>query len=53
MIYEIKANIVGSNARVLEMVDTEGWTGYKAVTTAWEEIPFDCSGCLDDRFLPP
>jgi hypothetical protein len=32
-----------------EMIDNEGWTGYKA---AWEGIPVDCSDCLDNRHLP-
>lgn len=30
----------------------EGWTGYRAVKVAWEEIPVDCSPFLDDELLP-
>lgn len=36
-----------------EMLENEGWTGYRAVKTAWESIPVDCSGVLDDDLLPP
>jgi predicted nucleic acid-binding protein len=36
-----------------EMLNNEGWTGYKAVKAAWEEIPVDCSDVLDDELLPP
>lgn len=35
-----------------EMLAGEGWTGYKAVTAAWEAIPVDCSDVLSDDFLP-
>lgn len=35
-----------------EMIDNEGWTGYKAAKAAWEGIPIDCSDCLDNRLLP-
>ena len=36
-----------------EMLENEGWTGYRAVKTAWEEIPVDCSDVLGDDLLPP
>lgn len=36
-----------------KMLNNEGWTGYRAVKTAWENIPVDCSDVLDDDFLPP
>lgn len=36
-----------------ELLENEGWTGYRAVKTAWEEIPVDCSDVLDDDLLPP
>ena len=35
-----------------EMLEGEGWTGYKAIQAAWEAIPVDCSDVLDDRLLP-
>jgi hypothetical protein len=34
-----------------EMLRNEGWTGYRAVKTAWERIPVDCSDILNDEFL--
>lgn len=36
-----------------EMLQSEGWTGYRAVKTAWEAIPVNCSDLLDDELLPP
>lgn len=34
-----------------EMLQNEDWTGYRAVKTAWERIPVDCSDILDDQLL--
>lgn len=34
-----------------EMLRNEGWTGYRAVKTAWERIPVDCSDILNDELL--
>ncbi|WP_233737990.1 hypothetical protein [Halocatena pleomorpha] len=36
-----------------ELLESEGWTGYHAVTAAWEGIPIDCSDIIDSEFLPP
>lgn len=35
-----------------DMLQGEGWTGYQAITAAWEAIPIDCSQYLPDDFLP-
>lgn len=35
-----------------EMLENEGWTGYKAVKIAWEQIPVSCDDVLDDDLLP-
>lgn len=35
------------------LLESEGWTGYHAVTAAWEGIPVDCSDSIDSEFLPP
>ncbi|WP_424016106.1 hypothetical protein ACOZ4N_00460 (plasmid) [Halorientalis pallida] len=35
-----------------ELLEREGWTGYKAVKAAWEGIPIGCSDILDDHLLP-
>lgn len=40
----------------VEMIRTEGWTGYEVVKNAWSSIPVDCADILDDEyadFLPP
>lgn len=40
----------------VEMIRTEGWTGYEVVKNAWTSIPVDCSDILDDEYddaLPP
>ena len=40
----------------VEMIRTEGWTGYEVVKNAWSSIPVDCSEILDDEYddaLPP
>ena len=36
-----------------EMLENEGWTGYKAVKIAWEQIPVNCDDVLEDDLLPP
>lgn len=36
-----------------ELLDREGWTGYHAVTAAWEGIPVDCSDIISSEFRPP
>lgn len=35
-----------------EMLRNEGWTGYRAVKSAWEATPVDCSDVIGDD-LPP
>lgn len=35
-----------------EMLENEGWTGYRAVKIAWESIPVDCRDFVDTRLLP-
>ena len=40
----------------VEMIRTEGWTGYEVVKNAWASIPVDCAEILDDEYddaLPP
>jgi len=40
----------------VEMIQTEGWTGYEVVKNAWTSIPVDCSEILADEYddaLPP
>ena len=40
----------------VEMIRTEGWTGYETVKAAWERIPVDCAELLGDEYddtLPP
>lgn len=40
----------------VEMIRTEGWTGYEVVKSAWVSIPVDCAEVLDaeyDDALPP
>lgn len=40
----------------VEMIRTEGWTGYEVVKSAWTSIPVDCAEILDDEHddvLPP
>lgn len=40
----------------VEMIRTEGWTGYEVVKSAWAGIPVDCAEALDDEYddlLPP
>jgi len=40
----------------VEMIRTEGWTGYEVVKNAWASIPVDCAEILDaeyDDALPP
>lgn len=40
----------------VEMIRTEGWTGYEVVKNAWASIPVDCTDILDDEYddiLPP
>jgi hypothetical protein len=40
----------------VEMIRTEGWTGYEVVKNAWTSIPVNCSEILDDEYddvLPP
>jgi hypothetical protein len=40
----------------VEMIRTEGWTGYEVVKNAWTSIPVDCSEILDGEYgdaLPP
>lgn len=34
-----------------EMLRNEGWTGYRAVKSAWEAIPVDCTDVLGDDLL--
>jgi len=41
---------------IIEMIRTEGWTGYEVVKNAWASIPVDCAEILDDEYddaLPP
>lgn len=35
-----------------EMIETEGWDGYRAVQAVWEGIPVDCSKFVADDLLP-
>lgn len=35
-----------------EMLENEGWTGYRAVKAAWEAIPVDCTDVIGDHLLP-
>ncbi|WP_231741161.1 hypothetical protein [Halorubrum sp. CBA1125] len=40
----------------VEMIRTEGWTGYEVVKNAWTSIPVDCADILDNEYddvLPP
>jgi hypothetical protein len=40
----------------VEMIRTEGWTGYEVVKNAWASIPIDCTDILGDEYddiLPP
>lgn len=40
----------------VEMIRTEGWTGYETVKSAWDGIPVNCVEILDDEYddvLPP
>lgn len=40
----------------VEMIRTEGWTGYEVVKNAWSSIPVDCAEILGDEYddaLPP
>lgn len=40
----------------VEMIRTEGWTGYEVVKNAWSSIPVDCADELGDEYddaLPP
>lgn len=40
----------------VEMIRTEGWTGYEVVKNAWASIPVDCTDMLggeNDDILPP
>jgi hypothetical protein len=40
----------------VEMIRTEGWTGYEVVKNAWTSIPVDCTDILGDEYddvLPP
>ncbi|ERH12476.1 MAG: hypothetical protein J07HB67_01495 [halophilic archaeon J07HB67] len=40
----------------VEMIRTEGWTGYETVKSAWSGIPIDCADILGDEHddvLPP
>ena len=40
----------------VELIRTEGWTGYEAVKGAWAGIPVDCADLLSDEYddaLPP
>lgn len=40
----------------VEMIRTEGWTGYEVVKNAWTSIPVNCYEILDDEYddaLPP
>jgi len=40
----------------VELIRTEGWTGYEVVKSAWASIPVDCAEILDDEYddaLPP
>jgi hypothetical protein len=40
----------------VEMIRTEGWTGYEVVKNAWISIPVDCADILDNEYddvLPP
>ncbi|XGI82762.1 hypothetical protein ACEU6E_05610 [Halorutilales archaeon Cl-col2-1] len=34
-----------------EMVESEGWTGYKSIIVVWEGIPVDCSGFVDSEYF--
>lgn len=34
------------------MMQAEGWTNISAVHAMWEGIPVDCSGYIDERYLP-
>ena len=34
----------------VEMIRTEGWTGYEVVKSAWTSIPVDCSEILDGEY---
>ena len=34
----------------VEMIRTEGWTGYETVKAAWERIPVDCAELLGDEY---
>lgn len=36
----------------VELLSSEGWTGYQAVEAAWEGIPVDCADVVDDDLLP-
>lgn len=36
-----------------DLLESEGWTGYRAVNAAWEGIPVDCSDVIDSALLPP
>lgn len=35
-----------------DVLESEGWTGYRAVDAAWEGIPVDCSDVIDSDLLP-
>lgn len=40
----------------VEMISTEGWTGYEVVKNAWSSIPVDCADTLGNEYddaLPP
>jgi len=35
-----------------EIIENEGWTGYRAVKVMWEGIPVDCSAYVEPDYLP-
>lgn len=35
-----------------EMIESEGWIGYRAVQAVWEGVPVDCSKFVSDDLLP-
>lgn len=35
-----------------EIIENEGWTGYRAVKVMWDGIPVDCSAYVEPGYLP-
>jgi hypothetical protein len=35
-----------------QIIENEGWGGYRAIKVMWDGVPVDCSAYVDSEYLP-